>query len=70
MRDGIYDESAAVTHMSSDADNVENLAWLLQELWSRTIEVVIGVFLLWNQLGWWCLTPLVMVGGRFHLGTK
>jgi hypothetical protein len=61
MRDGIYDDAAAVTHMSSDANNVENLSWIIQELWAQIIEILIGMALLSNQLGWWCLTPLIIV---------
>jgi ATP-binding cassette subfamily C (CFTR/MRP) protein 1 len=67
MRDGVYDDSAAVTHMSSDSDTVENLAWFFQESWAQVVEVLFGMGLLWNQLGWWCLTPLVLVVCKFHL---
>jgi ATP-binding cassette subfamily C (CFTR/MRP) protein 1 len=61
MVDGIYDDAAAVTHMSTDTDNVENLAWLCQETWAFTVEVLVGMGMLWNQLGWWCLTPLATI---------
>ncbi|KAE9374390.1 putative multidrug resistance protein [Stipitochalara longipes BDJ] len=61
MRDGTYDDSAAVTHMSSDADNVETLPWLCQESWAQMVEVLFGMGLLWNQLGWWCITPVIIV---------
>ncbi|KAG9247609.1 putative multidrug resistance protein [Calycina marina] len=61
MRDGIYDDAAAVTHMSSDADNIELLPWQVQELWAQMMEVLIGMLMLWNELGWWSLTPLVIV---------
>jgi ATP-binding cassette subfamily C (CFTR/MRP) protein 1 len=66
MRDGIYDDAAAVTHMSSDTDNIDYLAWLCQELWAKMVEVTIGMAMLWNQLGWWCLTPLIIVVGKCH----
>ncbi|KAH8812816.1 putative multidrug resistance protein [Xylogone sp. PMI_703] len=61
MRDGVYDGAAAVSHMSSDTDNVENFAWLCQEAWAQMIEFLIGMSMLWGQLGWWCLTVLVPV---------
>ncbi|RFU34159.1 hypothetical protein B7463_g2169, partial [Scytalidium lignicola] len=61
MRDGVYDDAAAVTHMSSDTDIAENFAWLCQETWAQMVEFLIGMSMLWNQLGWWCLTPLVIV---------
>jgi len=66
MRDGIYDDAAAVTHMSSDTDNVENLAWLCQETWAKMAEVLIGMGMLWNQLGWWSITPLAIVICKLH----
>lgn len=61
MQDGVYDDAAAVTHMSSDTGNIENLGWLVQELWCASLEVLIGMAMLWNQLRWWCFTPLVIV---------
>ncbi|KAI1180571.1 P-loop containing nucleoside triphosphate hydrolase protein [Nemania sp. FL0916] len=61
MRDGVYDDAAAVTHMSSDTDHAENLAWLSQEISAQMVEFFIGVSMLWVQLGWWCLTPVVVV---------
>jgi ATP-binding cassette subfamily C (CFTR/MRP) protein 1 len=66
MRDGIYDDAAAVTHMSSDTDTVEMLAWLCQESWAQLVEVLIGMAMLWNQLGWWCLTPIAIVACKCH----
>jgi len=70
MRDGIYDDAAAITHMSSDTDNVENLAWLCQEIWTQTVEFLIGMGMLWNQLGWWCLTPLAIVVCKCHSNAR
>ncbi|KAI1810238.1 P-loop containing nucleoside triphosphate hydrolase protein [Poronia punctata] len=61
MRDGVYDGAAAVTHMSSDTDHLEKWAWLSQEIWAQLIEFFIGVAMLWSQLGWWCLTPVIVV---------
>jgi ATP-binding cassette, subfamily C (CFTR/MRP), member 1 len=61
MRDGVYDGAAAVTHMSSDTDNVEKWGWLSQEIWAQLVELLIGVAMLWTQLGWWCLTPVAVV---------
>ncbi|KAK9771968.1 putative ABC transporter [Seiridium cardinale] len=61
MRDDIHDDAAAITHMSSDTENLENLAWLCQDSWAQTVELLIGMGMLSAQLGWWCLTPLVIV---------
>jgi ATP-binding cassette, subfamily C (CFTR/MRP), member 1 len=70
MCDGIYDDAAAVTHMSSDTDNMENLAWLCQETWAQMVEVLVGMVLLWNQLGWWSLTPLAIVVCKCHSNNR
>jgi len=61
MRDGVRDDVAAVTLVSSDTDNAENLSWLFQESWAQMAELLVGIAMLWNQLRWWCLTPLVIV---------
>jgi ATP-binding cassette subfamily C (CFTR/MRP) protein 1 len=66
MLDGIYDDVAAVTHMSYDTNSVENLSWHCTELWAQMLEVFIGMAMLWNQLGWWCLTPLVIVARKYY----
>lgn len=66
MRDGIYDGAAAVTHMNSDTEVVEYLAWLCQETWAQMVESLIGIGMLWNRLGWWCLTPLAIVVCKSH----
>ncbi|KAH8591587.1 P-loop containing nucleoside triphosphate hydrolase protein [Bisporella sp. PMI_857] len=60
MPDGSYDGAAAITHMSSDTDNVENLPWLCQEAWAQMVELLVGMCMLLNQLGWWSLTPLAI----------
>ncbi|KAH8891439.1 P-loop containing nucleoside triphosphate hydrolase protein [Thozetella sp. PMI_491] len=62
MRDGVYDGSAAVTHMSSDVEGIEGFPRSCQELWALSVELLIGMTLLWYQVGWWCITPLVMIG--------
>jgi ATP-binding cassette subfamily C (CFTR/MRP) protein 1 len=56
--------------MSTDANNVEYLSWFLQELWAKMLEVLIGMAMLWNQLGWWCLTPLVIIAGKCQLNAR
>lgn len=61
MCDGIYDDAAALSHMSADTDRVETFSWMCQEVWALLVELLIGMALLWSQLGWWCLTPLLTV---------
>jgi len=52
--------------MSSDTGMVEIFPWLCQESWSQMVEVLFGMGLLWNQLGWWCLTPIVIVVSKWY----
>lgn len=61
IRDGVYDDAAAVTHMGNDVDTIDYLPWLFQEIWAQVLELCIGMVLLWREIGWWCLTPIVIV---------
>lgn len=61
LRDGVYDDAAAVTHMSNDVDGIDTIVYLTQETFAQTIELMIGMYLLSGQLGWWCLTPIFIV---------
>jgi hypothetical protein len=65
MRDGVYDDSAAVTHMSTDVDSIDWIVFLVVETWGQLAEVFVGMFMLWNELGWWSLTPLAVVGCEY-----
>jgi hypothetical protein len=70
MRDGVYDDAAAVTHMGNDVDSVDRMGWLFQEAFGNLVEVIVGMFMLWNELGWWSLTPLAVVickCNRWHI---
>ncbi|KAJ4303189.1 hypothetical protein N0V90_002082 [Kalmusia sp. IMI 367209] len=61
LRDGVYDDSAAITHMSTDIDRIASSMQSMHEVWSRLIEVAIGVWLLSIQLGAICVIPIVVV---------
>jgi hypothetical protein len=61
IRDGVFDDSAAVTLMSNDADQITYSADLLHQLWSQTLELCIGMYLLASELGWVCIVPLLIV---------
>ncbi|KAF2488718.1 putative multidrug resistance protein [Lophium mytilinum] len=61
LRDGVYDESAAVTHMSTDIDRIAEGMKNMHETWARLIEVAIGIWLLSTQLGAVSITPIVIV---------
>lgn len=61
IQDGLYDESASITLMSTDTDRVALAIYHLNEVWSRLIEVAIAIFLLARQIGWVAVIPLVIV---------
>lgn len=58
---GAYDESGALTLMSTDVDRIVLCLVDLNECWARAIEVVVGTVLLALQLGWVCIVPIVVV---------
>ena len=58
---GVYDESAALTLMSTDIDRLATSLDSLNEIWARIIEMSIGIWLLERQLGWVCIAPIVIV---------
>lgn len=58
---GVYDESAALTLMSTDIDRLASSLDALNEMWARIIEMSIGVWLLERKLGWICVAPIVVV---------
>ena len=62
LQPGTYDESAAITLQSSDVDTIADCLDNFNEIWARLLEVAIAIFLLARQLGWTCITPLVVVG--------
>jgi ATP-binding cassette subfamily C (CFTR/MRP) protein 1 len=58
---GVYDESAALTLMSTDIDRLATSLDSLNEIWARMIEMSIGIWLLERQLGWVCVASIVIV---------
>jgi len=58
---GVYNESAALTLMSTDIDRLATSIDSLNEIWARIIEMSIGIWLLERQLGWICIAPIVVV---------
>ena len=65
LRDGVYDESAAVTHMSTDIDRIAASMQNMHEVWARLIEVAIGVWLLSIQIGAVSVIPIIVVVREF-----
>ncbi|KYK57921.1 hypothetical protein DCS_04934 [Drechmeria coniospora] len=58
---GVYDDSAAVTLMSTDVDQITACLTELNECWARAIEVALGLYLLAQQLGYVCVVPVIVV---------
>jgi ATP-binding cassette subfamily C (CFTR/MRP) protein 1 len=52
---------APVTLMSTDVDTLTNNIYLVLEIWGNTFEVVLGVSLLWRQLGPAAIGPLLIM---------
>jgi len=61
IQQGVFDDSAAVTLMSNDVEQIIFTADLLHELWSQTLELCIGMYLLAMELGWVCIVPILLV---------
>jgi ATP-binding cassette subfamily C (CFTR/MRP) protein 1 len=56
-----YDNGEAVTLMSSDVDGLEDIARMFHETWAQVIEVVIGLYLLAREVGWFWPLPLLLI---------
>ena len=67
LREGAFDDSAAVSLMSNDVDQIAFCLEELNECWSRPIEIAIGVPLLTLQLGWVSVVPLVVVACKLKV---
>ena len=63
LQAGVYNESAALTLMSTDVDRLTMSLQSLNEIWATFIEVSIGISLLGVQLGWVCVAPILIVVG-------
>jgi len=56
-----YDNGAATTLMSTDADSLEGIAEMVHEIWAQIVEVLIGIWLLAGQVGWIWPLPLFLI---------
>jgi ATP-binding cassette subfamily C (CFTR/MRP) protein 1 len=66
-----YNELTAVTLMSTDVDRVTVSLHLVNEIWARLIEIGLGVWLLWRQLGVVSLAPIfIVIGKSIHISSK
>ncbi|GKT70576.1 ATP-binding cassette containing protein [Colletotrichum tofieldiae] len=58
-----HDDGRAVTLMSTDAENVCQAASMFHETWAQVVEVVLGMAMLSQEVGWACLILLVIIFG-------
>lgn len=63
LRAGVYDESSAISLMSTDLDRLTLTIVAIGEIWARLIEMIIGLYLLARQLGSVCVAPIIIVVG-------
>ena len=56
-------DGSAITLMSTEVDRVEELATFVHAVLARTIEVIVGVYLLTSELGWISLIPIALAIG-------
>ncbi|RDW69795.1 hypothetical protein BP6252_08815 [Coleophoma cylindrospora] len=61
LEDRLGDTNGAVTLMSTDVDTIAFCFENLNDSWSRLIEIVIGITLLTQHLGWVSIMPLIVV---------
>jgi len=55
------DKDAALTHMSSDIDQLAFSLDALCQVWAQIIELAVGLYLLSRNLGWVCVAPIIIV---------
>jgi ATP-binding cassette subfamily C (CFTR/MRP) protein 1 len=56
---------SAVTLISTDVDNVQDVGQMFHETWAQVLEVIIGTSLLATQIGWMWPIPLIMIVCEF-----
>lgn len=56
-----YDDGAAITLMSTDADSLDGIGEMVHEIWAQIVQVLIGTWLLAGQVGWIWPLPLFLI---------
>ncbi|KAI0430891.1 putative ABC transporter [Xylaria sp. FL1042] len=56
-----YDNGQAITLMNTDAESLDGLAEMAHETWAQVVEVLIGIILLANDVGWIWPLPLCLI---------
>lgn len=62
-----YEDGKAITLMSTDAESLDGLAEMIHETWAQIIEVLIGVILLANGIGWIWPFPLFLIYCKYFI---
>ena len=57
-------ESEAVTLMNADVERITTGLRQVHELWASFFEIALSIWLLYMQLSWAALTPLVVIFGQ------
>lgn len=60
-RNSETEDGKVATLVSNDISNIEDSARMFHETWAQFVEVVIGTFLLSQQVGWLWPVPLVLI---------
>jgi ATP-binding cassette subfamily C (CFTR/MRP) protein 1 len=66
LKDGVYDESAALSLMSNDVDQISVSLKELNEIWARALELIIAFTLLTRQLGWVSIVPIIVIISKYN----
>ncbi|KEQ92274.1 hypothetical protein AUEXF2481DRAFT_47927 [Aureobasidium subglaciale EXF-2481] len=62
-----YKDYSAVTLMSTDTDALGNVSGLFHEAWAQVLEVIVGMILLAQHIGWFCLVSLPLIYSCSHM---
>lgn len=61
LRGNDLHQMTAFTLMSADVETIVNDSWRLLEPWAHLLQIVIGTYLLYRQLGAVCCIPIVVI---------
>lgn len=64
---GRVDDGRAITLMSTDVDSLVGTAEMFHETWAQVVEVLIGMTLLTQRVGWISPILLISIFGELHL---
>ncbi|OIW22995.1 putative ABC transporter [Coniochaeta ligniaria NRRL 30616] len=56
-----YDDGEATTLMGTDVEGLEGVGGMFHETWAQCLEVIIGIFLLAQEVGWIWPLPLALI---------